>query len=199
MHRSGTLVLLEHLAQGPGETVTLGEVLDACGERAFGLFLLLAVLPAFLPLPAGAGAVSGPLVVLAGLQWASLAAHPWLPAWLQRRPVARASIARFRERLARPLGAIARVSRPRSASVVDHPAARVFGGVLLAVLGVLLALPMPLTNYPFGLLLVVWAIALIERDGRLLSVAWLLGIVELVVVATVFDRAIAAVVALAAG
>ena len=199
MHPSGTLALLEQLAHGPGETVTLGEVLDACGERAFGGFLLLAVLPAFLPLPAGAGAVSGPLVVLAGLQWAALAAHPWLPGWLQRRRIARASIARFRERLARPLAAIARVASPRAGALLDRPIARVVGGLLLAVLGVLLALPLPLTNYPFGLLLVVWAIAFIERDGRLLAGAWLLGLVEVVVVATVFDRAVAAVLALASG
>ena len=77
--------------------------------------------------------------------------------------------------------------------------ARVFGGLLLAVLGGLLALPLPLTNYPFGLLLVLWAIALIERDGRLLALAWGLGVTEIAIVALFFDRALAAVLALAAG
>ena len=51
------------------------------------------------------------------------------------------------------------------------------------LLGVLLALPIPLTNYPFGLLLLAYAIALIERDGRLLVVVWVLGVAEIVTVA----------------
>jgi len=39
--------------------------------------------------------------------------------------------------------------------------------------GVALALPIPFTNYVFGLLLVVYAVALIERDGVALILAWL--------------------------
>lgn len=193
MTSPGTRALLEQLANGPGSHLPLGELLDACSERAFGLFLLIAVLPAFLPLPAGAGAVSGPLVMLAGLQIALLAEHPWLPRWLQARPVARESIDRFRRRLARPLGWLERYSRPRAEVLIDHPLAHIFGGSLLLVLGLLLALPMPLTNYPFGLLLVVWAIALIERDGRLLAIVWVFGLIEIALVLVFFERVAALV------
>ncbi|MBS3958078.1 MAG: exopolysaccharide biosynthesis protein [Xanthomonadaceae bacterium] len=193
MTSPGTRALLEQIATGPGSHLPLGELLDACGERAFGLFLLIAVLPAFLPLPAGAGAISGPLVMLAGLQIALLAEHPWLPRWLQARPVARASIERFRQRLARPLGWLERYSRPRAEVLIDHPLGHIFGGLLLLVLGLLLSLPMPLTNYPFGLLLVVWAIALIERDGRLLAIVWLLGLLQIALVLVFFDQVAALV------
>ncbi|MBS3959467.1 MAG: exopolysaccharide biosynthesis protein [Xanthomonadaceae bacterium] len=188
MTSPSTRALLEQLATGPGSHLPLGELLDACSERAFGLFLLVAVLPAFLPLPAGAGALSGPLVMLAGLQIALLAEHPWLPRWLQVRPVARESIDRFRRRLAGPLGWLERYSRPRAEVLIDHPLAHVFGGSLLLVQGLLLALPVPLTNYVFGLLLVVWAIALIERDGRLLAIAWLLGLVLVGLALLFFDQ-----------
>ena len=53
-----------------------------------------------------------------------------------------------------------------------HPAHRV-SGFLLMLVGVALALPIPFTNYPFGLLLLAFAVALIERDGIVLIVAWL--------------------------
>lgn len=179
--------LFERIARDHPGTLPLADLLDAFSERAFGLFLLLAILPAFLPLPAGAGAISGPLVSLAGLQLLAQAEHPWLPRWLQRRPVSTASLERFRVRLVRPLAWLERVSRPRWPAMIDHPAAKATSGLLLVVLGGLLALPIPLTNYPFGLVLLVFAVALIERDGRTLAMAWALGVIEVLVVALFVD------------
>jgi len=43
----------------------------------------------------------------------------------------------------------------------------------LILLGVLLALPIPFTNYPFGLLILGFGVALIERDGVLLALIWI--------------------------
>ena len=48
------------------------------------------------------------------------------------------------------------------------------------MLGVALALPLPLTNYPFGLILLAFSFALIERDGRLMLLAWAAGLMEIV-------------------
>jgi hypothetical protein len=85
--------------------------------------------------------------------------------------------------MGRWLERIERLTRPRALAVLDHPAAHSFTGLLLIALGVLLALPLPLTNVPFGLLLLAYAMALIERDGRLMLVAWVLGLLEIAVVA----------------
>lgn len=188
--------LFERIARDHPGGLPLAELLDACSERAFGLFLLLAILPAFLPLPAGAGAISGPLVSLAGLQLLAQAEHPWLPRWLQRRPVATASFDRFRIRLARPLAWLERMSRPRWPAMIDHPLAKAMTGLLLVVLGGLLALPIPLTNYPFGLVLLVFAVALIERDGRTLALAWGLGAIEVMAVVLFVDDVASALLAL---
>ena len=180
-----TRALLDALAEGRGgaSPMTLGGVLDEFRARAFGIYLLIVILPAFIPLPAGAGAVSGPLVSLAGLQLMALMAHPWVPGFLSRRPLPPERLARFRDRSSGMLRRLEKISRPRSEWAIDHPAARLFTGLLLVLLGVLLALPIPLTNYPFGLLLLAYAIALIERDGRLLVVVWVLGVAEIVTVA----------------
>jgi hypothetical protein len=64
---------------------------------------------------------------------------------------------------------------------VDHRAASIFSGLLLMLLGVLLALPIPFTNYLFGVLLLGYALALLERDGALLLVAWATGLVAIAV------------------
>ena len=79
------------------------------------------------------------------------------------------------------------VHAARGAGVFEHPAARAFTGLLLLVLGFLLALPIPLTNYPFGLVLVVYAVALIERDGHALALAWALGLLQIGLLALFSD------------
>jgi hypothetical protein len=71
--------------------------------------------------------------------------------------------------------------------MIDHPAAKAISGLLLVVLGGLLALPIPLTNYPFGLVLLVFAVALIERDGRTMALAWALGAAEVLAVVLFVD------------
>ena len=80
-----TRALVDHLAQGdPDGSVTFAELLDEFSERAWGLFLLLALLPNFIPIP-GAGAISGPIVVLIGVQLLFHVEHPWLPGFMARR------------------------------------------------------------------------------------------------------------------
>jgi hypothetical protein len=88
---------------------------------------------------------------------------------------------RFRDRMARWLGWLEKVVRPRMESVLDHPIASAFTGLLLVLLGLMLALPIPFTNYVFGVLLLLFVFALLERDGALMLVAWLAGAIAVVV------------------
>jgi hypothetical protein len=78
---------------------------------------------------------------------------------------------------------IEKLTKPRWDGMFTHPAAHAFTGLLLVVLGVLLCLPIPLTNYPFGLILLAYSFAMIERDGKLMLLAWILGLVEIIAVA----------------
>ncbi|MFT4198013.1 MAG: exopolysaccharide biosynthesis protein [Pseudoxanthomonas sp.] len=158
------------------ERVRLADMLAELQRGAFGLLLLIGVLPAFIPIPGVAGATSGPLVMLAGLQMLVGLRRPWIPGFVARRGPYRGSVARFREATARPLAWLEKLVRPRLAVLVDARWAGMFTGLLLFLLGLLLSLPIPLTNYPFGLLLLVYVLALLERDGALLLLAWALGI-----------------------
>lgn len=173
--------LLDALAdRRESDAMTLGDLLDQFRERAFGVCMLIVLLPAFVPLPVGAGAISGPLISLMGLQLLWQMEHPWVPGFMSRRPLSPDGIKKFRNRTARLLRWLEKVSRPRNEVVIDHRAARTFTGLLLVVLGVLLALPLPATNYPFGIVLLAYCIALIERDGRLMLIAWALGLAEII-------------------
>ncbi|WP_132999609.1 exopolysaccharide biosynthesis protein [Luteimonas arsenica] len=174
--------VLAALAAGPeGEVVTLGSVIEGLGGSLFGMLLFIATLPAFLPIPGVAGALSGPLVSLIGLQLLVFMRRPWLPRMISGRGPKRGTLARFEHRVSPWLLRLERVVRPRLPAMIDHPLARAFTGLLLVLLGILLALPIPFTNYPLGLLLLVAALALVERDGLLMVFAWIAGTVAVAV------------------
>jgi hypothetical protein len=176
--------MIDELANGdPDEELSLGDLLDRFSERSFGVFLLFALLPTFIPIPVGVGAVSGGLASLIGLQFLWRLEHPWLPRWVANYKIHRYRIVGFRDRMGKWLGRIERLTKPRYTGMFTHWAAHAFTGLLLVVLGVLLCLPLPLTNYPFGLILLAFSFALIERDGALMLVAWGFGIAEIIAVA----------------
>ncbi|WP_147651660.1 exopolysaccharide biosynthesis protein [Vulcaniibacterium gelatinicum] len=178
---AGLRAILDHFAVGdPNELLPLRELMAGLGRRAFGMLLFVAVLPAFIPIPVG-GAIAGPLVMLIGVQLLALRRRPWLPQSLARRGPHRHALARFESKLGPVLRRLERVVRPRLPRLLDTRAATVFTGVLLVVLGLLLSLPIPLTNYLFGGLLLLYALALIERDGALMLVAWTGGAAAVVV------------------
>lgn len=179
---AGTRALLDGFAAGdPDEVLRLGDVLAGLSERSFGMLLFVSTIAAFIPIPGVGGAVSGPLVVLIGLQLLIGLRKPWLPGFLARRGPHRHAMARFRNLLSPWLARLERVVRPRTTALLDHPVASAFTGLLLVLLGVLLSLPIPFTNFLFGALLLLFALALLERDGRLMAVAWALGAVAVAV------------------
>ncbi len=171
----GIRAILDGYAAGdPEEVLPLRELLAGLDHSAFGMLLFLATLPAFIPIPVG-GAVSGPLVALIGAQLALGRHRPWLPDFLARRGPHRRSLAAFDRRISPWLVRLERLVRPRLTQLVAHRAAMAFSGVLLVLLGLLLSLPIPLTNYLFAGLLLLSALALIERDGVLMLIVWIAG------------------------
>lgn len=180
MRDAGTRALLDALLEGdPQHTLDFHDLMGGLGRRAFGMLLFLATLPAFIPIPIG-GAVSGPLVVLLAVQLLVGVRTPWLPGFIARRGPKRHTLARFERVLSPWLARLERIVRPRWPMVLDHRLAGAITGLLLLLLGLLLSLPIPFTNYVLGGLILLFALALLERDGALMLVAWAAGIVTVV-------------------
>jgi hypothetical protein len=181
MRERGLRALLDGFAVGdPDEVLRLQDLLAGLGRRAFGMLLLIATLPAFIPIPIG-GAISGPLVVLIGVQLLAGKRRPWLPEFLAKRGPHRHALARFDRTISPWLARLEKLVRPRLPQLFSHRAAAMFTGLLLVLLGLLLSLPIPLTNYLFGALLLLFALALLERDGALLLAAWGAGAIAIAV------------------
>ncbi|WP_222564136.1 exopolysaccharide biosynthesis protein [Novilysobacter antarcticus] len=178
--RIGTRALLDSFTVGdPAETLPLGEMFGGLGERSFGMLVFIAILPSFLPIP-GVGGPSGLLVVLLGLQLMVGLSAPWLPGFVAQRGPTRHTLSRFRDRISPWLERLERLSRPRAPALLERRVSSIITGLLLVALGLLLCLPIPFTNYLFGVLLLLFALALLERDGYLIAVAWLAGAAAIV-------------------
>jgi hypothetical protein len=191
-HTRTTELLRRALDTHAGDDITLGDVLEPLGERAFGFLILILALPNFIPVPIGVGGVMGVLVVLVGLQMLLGFEQPWIPRALRRRGVKRESLERFIKRMTPVLSWLERVCRPRWEALTRHPAHRL-SGLLLVLIGVALALPIPFTNFAFGFLLVAYAVALLERDGIALVVAWIASAAVAIALLTLSHAAVDAV------
>ena len=164
----------------PEERLLLGQILQDLQQSAFGVFLFVAILPAFIPIPGLGGAVSGPLVILIGLQLICGLRKPWVPGFIGRRGPRRGTMQRFLHRITPSLQRLDRMLKPRAPLMLAPLPARAFTGLLLILIAILLSLPIPFTNYLFGFQLLLFALALLERDGLLMLFNWVAGVVAVV-------------------
>jgi hypothetical protein len=111
--------------------------------------------------------------MLVGVQVLVRLRQPWLPGFVARRGPTRGTMARLRDLLAPWLRRLERVVRPRLVVMLDHWLLDVVTGLFLVVMGLLLSLPIPFTNYALAAILLLFALALLERDGALMLVAWI--------------------------
>ena len=186
---NGIARLLQSFAHGdPRERLTMDRLLQGLGRTAFGMFLFVSILPGFIPIPGAGGMISGPLVVLIGLQLLVGLRRPWVPGFIGRRGPQRGTMARFCRRITPWMNRLEHLVRPRLQVLTGNRMANALTGVLLIALGVLLALPLPMTNYLFAGTLLLYSLALMERDGALLLVLWLVSIAALLSMALLSER-----------
>jgi hypothetical protein len=156
---------LQELAETPTPVLTLGEALDAVGERSFGaLIFVLAVVNLVAGVIPGVSTLLGVPLVLLSLQLVAGRPRPWLPRRLRsirlQRSALRARIERFGPSLAR----LERALRPRLHVLTGPWAERLIGAICLG-LSLFLCLPVPFGNLLPSVTLALFGIALLERDG----------------------------------
>ena len=160
------------------EKIGFGQLVDAIHERGFGALILLAALPCMIPLPVGfMGGIFGTLLSLIGLQMLIGFDHPWMPGFVRRIQIPKTSVAKFVKLLDPWLERIEKLCKPSWTFFLTRHAHR-FTGFLLIFLGIELALPVPMTNMPFAIAMIDYAMALLERDGRWLAALWAVTLIQ---------------------
>ena len=183
MHGPGMTELLQELLAhvpepAPGEAeprIALDDLLERFRRRAFGVFLLIVVLPSFIPVALGVGAVSGALSVLCGLQMMWGSERPWLPKFARDFGLPRRRLANFARKTETWFRWLEKIIRPRQERFTGR-SADIFTGFIIVLMGIALSLPVPLTNFFFAVPLAVLAFAMIERDGAMIAICWAVSV-----------------------
>jgi len=155
-------IVAEVAAHCPGERISLGEMAEAFGDRAFGLLILMLCLPSLLPgmaIPFGV-----PLLVL-GVQMGLGRQVPKLPAVIARQSIRRADLLRLASASSKGLKRVERFVRPRPGFFTTPLGDRVVGW-LTAYTALMLILPGPGTNGPPAFGNIVMALGVVEHDSR---------------------------------
>jgi hypothetical protein len=166
-------IVAEVAAAFPGERITLGEMAAAFGDRAYGLLLLLLLLPGLLP---GMASVFGLPLLILGIQMGLGLRVPKLPRIIGRQSIKRSDLLRLASASSRGLSRIERFVRPRPGFFISPPGERIIGW-LTAYVAVMLILPGPFTNGPPAFGNIVMALGLIEHDSKVTG--WGVGLTVL--------------------
>jgi len=156
------------------ERLTIGQLVDALQDRAFGILLLILALPCAIPFLYGIPQiVSVPLLFVAA-QIIIGRHEPYLPEKIRQRSFSAEAFRNMVEKSTRYIKWLEIFSRPRLHWLSQGGVERLLG-VFLVVFSASIAIPLPLTNTLPGIAVGIVALGLIERDGLMILAGTILG------------------------
>ena len=173
----GLISALEQIADQAGEDgMSLGEFVDALGERAFGIILFAMALPVSIPFLYGVPQVMAlPMIVLSG-QMLLGRGEPWLPVRFKAGRLEKRGLVQMAEGGRKWFGWLEALARPRLTALSGPTAERLIGGIFVIFCTSIL-IPLPLTNSTPGIALAIASLGLLTRDGLLVLAGLVLGLV----------------------
>ncbi|MBL8553107.1 MAG: exopolysaccharide biosynthesis protein [Phenylobacterium sp.] len=169
--------VLADVAYHEGERISVAELTQLFGGRAIGALLFVFGLACILPLPPGATTIFGLPLVLLAPQLIIGAAAPWLPSGIRNRTVSTADLKKGLPRLVGALRKVEAVSKPRLTILFGPVGERLIGVVVLG-LSLVLILPIPGGNMLPALAVSALSFALIQRDGLIALLGYLIAFVS---------------------
>ena len=184
--RSGLISALEAIAeQAPEDGLTLGEFVDALGERAFGIILFAMALPISIPFLYGVPQVMALPMMALSAQMALGRDEPWLPSRFKARTLSKQSLEGMARGGRKWFGWLEALARPRLTWLSGPTAERLVGAIFILFCASILV-PLPATNTTPGIALAVAALGLLTRDGLLVLAGLVLGLVWITLLITLF-------------
>lgn len=181
--------VLRQLADSSDGPVTVAMIRDALGDRSYAALLVFCASLNLLPLPPGSTLLFGPPLILLTVQMVAGYETVWLPrSWLNRS----VGHERFRgmiDRLLPKLERLERLVKPRRWPFVSAKTSDRVIGALGLVLSIAVTLPIPLGNWLPAFAVAIIGLSLSERDGVFLALGTAVGIVSLLIIATVIGAA----------
>lgn len=184
--------VLNDLAARPAVTISIEDVLNAFGDRAFGALMLLFAAPNVLPLPPGTSAVLGAPLLFVTAQLLIGRSTLWMPHFILERSISREFFATLVAKLGPTLERLERFLQPRLSALLNPVSERFAGGACL-LLAIILFLPIPFGNIPPAFAISAFALGILERDGIATLIGWLTTAGSLLILGAVSSAIIAGV------
>jgi hypothetical protein len=184
--------VLSGLASRTSPAISIGDVLNAFGDRAFGALMLLFAAPNMLPLPPGMSAVLGAPLLFVTAQLMLGRPTLWMPRFICERSISRDFFALLTAKLSPILHRAERFLRPRMGLLLRPLPERIVGAACL-LLAIILFLPIPFGNIPPAFAIAAFALGILERDGLATLVGWLAAIGSLLILAAISSAIIAGI------
>ena len=154
------------LDNAPKEHVSVAWLVCSLHERSFGMIMLLLGLLAIVP---GISFFVGLLLVALGFQMMMAREVPALPGVIAGRTFPIRRMAQLIEWASPVICALEKIIRPRWHT--PFAVTKRIVGIIVLMLAVTLFLPVPFSNVIPGIVIMVIAVAYLEEDGILLSIA----------------------------
>lgn len=190
-HDEPISAVLRHILELDEERISVEEIADAFGSRAFGALLFAFAVPNLLPLPPGSSTVLGLPLVFLSPQVAIGMRHPWIPRFLARRTVDRTQLRTLFGKILPKLEKVERLLKPRLGIMFGLVGDRVIGLVCL-LLSLILILPIWGGNMLPAAAVACLALGLTTRDGLIALIGYGLVAAGAAVIALGFGVTLAA-------
>ena len=169
--------VIESFGEDTRPVLTVGQMLEQFDSRAFGAMLFVFGLLNCLPLPPGSSTLLSLPILLLAPQIALGREIPWLPRKLVEHPLKRDDLRGLFRKLTPIVRRMELVTRPRLMILFASAGERLIG-VVCTLLALVLVLPIPLGNLAPGATVAVLSLALLQRDGLLALLGYLMAAVS---------------------
>ncbi len=143
----------------------LRDLVDVLGERAGGILLAIIAIPAIIPVPGvPLGAVFGTVLAIIACRMAGAGAKTELPQWLGRFRLSAPVVMLLSRRGPAVLRRVERRLRPRASLLLARPIMPSLA-LVMALMGFLIALPIPFGNTLPGFAVILLGLGLTVGDG----------------------------------
>lgn len=167
--RPASELLEDLIATFPGETVSVGELIDRLDSRAHGMLLLVLALPMCVPNVPGISTIFGVLMLAPALQMVFGSRRLMVPNRVREWRVSGESLRRTFQMAIPTLKRVEYLIKPRWSRLTRFPAT-ILVGLQTLLMAFVLILPIPFANWPPGMTVAMTALALLQRDGLLMLI-----------------------------
>lgn len=166
------------LAKSATEPITITEIFQETGERGISLIIALLVLPFLFPMPPGLSGVMGTGCFCLAIQIALGKKSPWLPKQIAQFKFPRSLSQQLLKNLRRITVLLEKIVRPRWEQIATNYYTKRTNGFCIAWLSILLMSPIPFTNPPPALTILLLTVATLEADGLLMCIGYILTLIN---------------------